>query len=87
MLVGFPSLPDDGAGVLLSREAAGMAGTGESLSKLSSRSDVFTHGVIPGSSHAEALGIGSPGIDEAHLMGPCNHGGPQWSTMSDWTCR
>src|SRR5262245_11426648 len=24
---------------------------------------------------------------KAHLMGPCNHGEPQWSTMSDWTCR
>jgi hypothetical protein len=24
---------------------------------------------------------------QAHLMGPCNHGGPQWTTMSDWTCR
>ena len=29
----------------------------------------FTHGVIPGSSHTQALGISSPGIDEAHLMG------------------
>jgi hypothetical protein len=28
--------------VLVSREAAGMAGTGESFSKLSSRFDVFT---------------------------------------------
>src|SRR6516162_6687612 len=26
-------------------------------------------------------------IDEAHLMGPCNHGEPQWNTMSDWTYR
>ena len=32
---------------------------------------VFTHGVIPGSSLTQALGISSPGIDEAHLMGPC----------------
>ena len=46
--------------------------------------NVFTHGVIPGSSHTQALGISSPRIDEAHLMGPCNHGGSQWSTMSDW---
>src|SRR4030095_9225182 len=33
--------------------------------------DVFTHGVIPGQSHTEALGISSPGIDEAHLWA-CN---------------
>jgi hypothetical protein len=32
---------------------------------------------IPGSSHTPALGISSPGIDRAHLMGPCNHGGLQ----------
>src|SRR6266487_6031283 len=48
---------------------------------------VFPHGVIPGSSHTPALGISSPGIDEAHLKGPCNHGEPQWNTMSDWTYR
>jgi hypothetical protein len=48
---------------------------------------VFTHGVIPGSSHTEAQGISSPGVDEAHLMGLCNHGGLQWSTMLDWTYR
>ena len=30
---------------------------------------VFTHGVIPGSSHTQALGISSPGIDEARVMG------------------
>jgi len=30
----------------------------------------FAHGVIPGSSHIKALGISSPGIDEARLMGP-----------------
>jgi hypothetical protein len=29
---------------------------------------VFTHGVIPGSSHTQALGISSPGIDEARVM-------------------
>src|SRR3989475_10895526 len=29
--------------------------------------EVFTHGVIPGSSHTPALGISSPGIDKAHL--------------------
>jgi hypothetical protein len=45
---------------------------------------VITHGVIPGSSHTQALGISSPRIDKAHLMGPCNHGGSQWSSMSDW---
>jgi hypothetical protein len=45
---------------------------------------VFAHGVIPGSSHTQALGISSPRIDKAHLMGPCNHGGSQWSSMSDW---
>src|SRR6516225_10669716 len=27
---------------------------------------VFTHGVIPGSSHTQALGISSPGIDKTH---------------------
>jgi hypothetical protein len=43
-----------------------------------------THGVIPGSNHTQALGISSPRIDEVHLMGPCNHGEPQWSSMSDW---
>jgi hypothetical protein len=30
----------------------------------------FAHGVIPGASHIEALGLSSPGTDEAHLMGP-----------------
>ena len=55
---------------------------------LADQQRVFTHGVIPGSSHSKALGISSPGrIDEAHLMGSCDHGGPQWSTMSDWTYR
>jgi hypothetical protein len=44
---------------------------------------VLQHGVIPGSSHNQTLRISSPGIDKAHLMGPCNHGEPQWSTMSD----
>ena len=29
----------------------------------------FTHGVIPGSSHTQALGISSPVIDEDRLMG------------------
>jgi hypothetical protein len=29
----------------------------------------FTHGVIPGQNHTEALGISSPGIDEAHFLG------------------
>jgi hypothetical protein len=43
---------------------------------------VFTHGVIPGSSHTQALGISSPRI-EAHLMGPGNDGETQWNTMSD----
>ena len=47
----------------------------------------FTHGVIPGSSHTQALGISSPGIDEVHLMGPCNDGEPQWNIMSDWMYR
>src|SRR3989475_6211592 len=28
--------------------------------------EVFTHGVIPGSSHTPALGISSPGIDKVH---------------------
>jgi Family of unknown function (DUF6065) len=48
---------------------------------------IFTHGVIPGSSHTQALGISSPGIDEVHLMGPCNDGEPQWNTMLDWMYR
>jgi hypothetical protein len=30
---------------------------------------VLTHGVIPGQSHTEALGISSPGIDEAQPLG------------------
>ena len=38
---------------------------------------VFTHEVIPGSSHSSALGISAPGIDKVHVMGPCNHGGLQ----------
>jgi hypothetical protein len=55
---------------------------------ITTKSDfVFIHGVIPGWSHTQALGISSPSIAEVHLMGPCNHGEPQWSTMSDWTCR
>jgi len=52
-----------------------------------SRPSVLTHGVIPGSSHTPALGISSPGIDKAHLMGPCNHGETQWNTTLDWTYR
>ena len=32
-------------------------------------------------------GTGNQLSGKAHLMGPCNHGEPQWSTMSDWTCR
>ena len=32
-------------------------------------SDFFNMGVIPGSSHTQALGISSPGIDEARVMG------------------
>ena len=48
---------------------------------------VFTHGVIPGQSHTEALGISSPGIDEAHLLGLAMIGELQWSIMSDWTYR
>src|SRR5262249_60740810 len=47
----------------------------------------LAHGVIPGSSHTPALGISSPGIDKAHLMGPCNHGETQWNTTLDWTYR
>src|SRR5436190_16612595 len=47
---------------------------------------LLQHGVIPGSSHTEALGISSLGIDEVHMR-PRNHGEPQRSTMSDWTCR
>ena len=39
--------------------------------------------VIPGSSHTPAQRISSPEINQAHLMGSCNHGEPQWSTMSD----
>ena len=34
---------------------------------------LFTHGVIPGQSHTEALGISSPGIDEARLLSLCNY--------------
>jgi hypothetical protein len=48
---------------------------------------VFTHGVIPGQSHTEALGISSPGIDEAHPLGLAMTGELQWSIMSDWTYR
>jgi hypothetical protein len=48
---------------------------------------VFTHGVIPGQSHTEALGISSLGIDEAHLLGLAMTGELQWSIMSDWTYR
>ena len=59
----------------------------ENNSTSSLRADFFTHGVIPGSSHTQALGISSPGIDEVHLMGPCNDGEVQWSIMSDWTYR
>jgi hypothetical protein len=44
---------------------------------------VFTHGIIPGSSHTQALGISSPRTDEAHLMGPCNDGETQWNAMPD----
>lgn len=36
------------------------------------KQSVFTHGVIPGQSHTEALRISSSGIDEAHLLGPAN---------------
>ena len=36
----------------------------------SALNDFFQHGVIPGSSHTQALGISSPGLDGAHLMGP-----------------
>jgi hypothetical protein len=39
------------------------------------------------SSHNQTLRISSPGTDKVHLMGPCNHGELQWSTMSDWTYR
>jgi hypothetical protein len=49
------------------------------------RTSIFTHGVIPGQSHTEALRISSPGIDEAHLLGPATTGELQWSIMSDWT--
>src|SRR5262249_13312193 len=48
---------------------------------------IFTHGVIPGSRHSKALGISSPATKEAHLVEPYADGGPQWSTMLDWTCR
>jgi hypothetical protein len=33
------------------------------------RRQVFTHGVIPGSSHTQALGISSQGNNEARFMG------------------
>jgi hypothetical protein len=48
---------------------------------------LLQHGVIPGSSHTQALGISSPGLDGAHLMGPGNDGEQPWNAMSDWTCR
>jgi len=32
---------------------------------------------------AAVLAIGRRLLCKAHLMGPCNHGEPQWSTMSD----
>jgi len=48
---------------------------------------LFTHGVIPGQSHTEALGISSLGIDEAHPLGLAMAGELQWSIMSDWTYR
>ena len=51
----------------------------ESYRKNQNRRCVFTHGVIPGSSHTQALGISSPGIDEALLMGPCN----RWRTAME----
>jgi hypothetical protein len=43
---------------------------------------VFTHGVIPGSSHTQALVISSPEIDEAHPW-VLQSGEPQWNSMSD----
>lgn len=48
---------------------------------------LFTHGVIRGACHTKALGISSPGIDEAILMGPRSEGEDAWSTMSGWTSR
>jgi len=42
VLVGFLSQPDDDAGVASLARGNGLVGTGESLSKLSSRFDVFT---------------------------------------------
>jgi hypothetical protein len=46
---------------------------------------LLQHGVIAGQSHTEALGISSPGIDEAQLLGLAITGELQWSIMSDWT--
>ena len=48
---------------------------------------LLQHGVIPGSCHAKAQGISSPGTHEAILMGPRNDGELRWNIMSDWTCR
>ena len=48
---------------------------------------VLQHGVIPGSSHTQALGISSPGTYEAILMWSRSDGERQWNTMLDWTCR
>jgi hypothetical protein len=48
-------------------------------------SRVFTHGVIPGSSHTPAQAISSPRIGKARLMGTCNHGELLRNTMWDWT--
>jgi hypothetical protein len=71
-------------------ECARDASTSNGLDRLTcsiaiERPGVFTHGVIPGQSHTEALRISSPGIDEAHLLGPAMTGELQWSIMSDWT--
>ena len=48
---------------------------------------LLQHGVIPGSSHTQALGISSPGTYEAILMWSRSDGERQWNTMLDWTCR
>ena len=50
----------------------------ENNSTSSLRADFFTHGVIPDRAILRLWESSSPGIDEVHLMGPCNDGEVQW---------